>query len=211
MSRPRIHTNVFGKYGRLSIIEEVAGTPFSREFLCACDCGKTIVVSLNRLLSGNTKSCGCLKRDRNKRVFTKHGFSGTRLYRTWASMKDRCFREKCPAYKNYGGRGITICEEWMEFQPFYNWAMANGYQDNLTIERTDNDRDYYPENCRWIPKEDQPKNRRTLNVISFNGQTKSLSNWALKIGLSRSALKDRFKNGWSIEKALTTPKLNHRR
>ena len=207
MGRPRTHNNIFKKYGRLLAIKEVEGTPYSRRVLCQCDCGNSIVVSLNHLLSGNTKSCGCLKSDRNRKVFTKHGLSKSSLYGVWGSMKDRCFRKKCTAYKNYGGRGVTICNEWLEFVNFYEWAMENGYQDDLTIERNDNDGDYCPENCIFIPKEEQSKNRRGLHFISHNGSIKTLTDWAKTIGISRSSLRDRIKNGWTIEEALTTSNL----
>lgn len=110
MGRPRIHTDISGKYGRLLIVEEVKGTPYSRNFLCKCECGNAITVSLNRLLSGNTKSCGCLKKDTNKEKWTIHGLAGSRLYRVWSSMKERCFNQKDTSYKNYGARGISVCE-----------------------------------------------------------------------------------------------------
>jgi len=208
MGRPRIYKQIEGKkFGRLLAIKEVERTRSSRRFLCQCQCGTEITISLNLLLSGNTKSCGCLKKDRNKSYFTTHGLSNSKLYSVWSSMKDRCFRKNDPAYKNYGARGITVCDEWLKFEIFHDWAMANGYQDDLTIERIDNDGDYCSENCTWIPKKEQPRNRRGLHLITFEGKTRTITDWAKKIGIHASSLRDRLNHGWSIKEALTTPKL----
>jgi len=205
MSRPTIHNNINEKYGRLTIIKEVKGTRL-RKFLCKCECGNMKTIYLGHLLSGNTKSCGCLKKDRNVKVFTKHGLSKSRLYCVWSSMKDRCYRKKSNAYKNYGARGISVCDEWLDFKPFTEWALSNGYQEDLTIERINNDGDYKPGNCTFVHLEKQSKNRRGLHSILFNGVTKTLSDWARSLNICHSSLRERLEK-WNIERALTTKNL----
>ena len=109
-------------------------------------------------------------------------------------MKDRCYNIKKIAYKNYGGRGIKICDEWLQdFMNFYNWAMANGYKDTLTIERIDNDGNYEPPNCKWIPKSEQSNNRRNTHKLEYNGETHTITEWATIFGLNRDTLYNRFK------------------
>lgn len=138
-----------------------------------------------------------------------HGLSKTRIYRTYNHMKDRCFRENDKAYKHYGGRGITICPEWLGkdgFIRFYNWAIENGYSDNLTIERKDVNGNYCPENCCWIPFKKQMSNRTNQNTIEYNGETRYLTEWANILGISQDTLWKRiFQSGWGVDKAFKTP------
>ena len=129
---------------------------------CECSCGKKIVANGGTLRSGDTSSCGCKKIKvliGNKNRVT-HGFSYKRLYQTWHSMKSRCYRKKDIAYKRYGGRGITVCEEWKNyFEIFKDWALENGYNDTLTIDRIDSNGNYEPSNCRWLTLSDNSKKR----------------------------------------------------
>jgi hypothetical protein len=120
-------------------------------------------------------------------------------------MKRRCFKPNRKAFKDYGGRGITVCSGWLEYESFHAWAMANGYTDNLTIERKDVNGDYCPDNCEWIPLVEQNQNTRKSRLITYNGQTMNMSRWAKTIGLEEATLWSRLKKGWSVEKALTTP------
>jgi hypothetical protein len=121
-------------------------------------------------------------------------------------MKRRCFNPKAIGYHNYGGRGITICDEWMTFSTFYEWSIASGYAEGLTIERIDNDGNYSPDNCKWVTRQEQANNRRTNRPITFNGVTKNLGQWAVGLGISKGALTQRIdKYHWSIEDALTIP------
>lgn len=153
------------RYGRLTVVREAEKRRGLKYYLCRCDCGKEIVTLGTRLIRGKVKSCGCLLHD--TKPGTTHGLSKdgngkkTRLFRIWTGMKTRCFNEKDHAYPGYGGRGITICPGWLSFESFHAWAMANGYEEDLTIERKDNDGDYEPSNCTWIPREQQALNRRT--------------------------------------------------
>lgn len=206
LPRPRtLQINIGDKYGRLTIVSEVEGNRYSRRILCKCDCGAEKIISLNLLINGNTKSCGCLKREMRIAKNTSHGLSRHRLYSVWSSMKDRCFNSKIDSYKNYGARGISVCDDWMNFINFYAWAINNGYKKGLTIERIDYNGNYEPSNCTWIPFKDQSKNRSSNHWIEFQGEVKTMSQWARDLGLKRETIKDRIRGGWPTEKALTTP------
>lgn len=139
--------------------------------------------------------------------FYKHGLYKSRLYGIWSNMKTRCFTKSYKLYPDYGGRGITVCDEWKNsFMNFYNWAMSNGYSDDLSIDRIDNNKGYYPDNCRWADKSTQSKNRRSTKNITYKGITKCLSEWSKELGIDRRTLNTRiYKYGWSIEKAFNTP------
>ena len=133
----------------------------------------------------------------------------TRLYSIYKGMKDRCRYKSNDNYNRYGGRGIRVCEEWLsDFMSFYNWALKNGYKDNLTLDRIDSNGNYEPSNCRWQTYKEQANNTRRNHFITFNNETHTLTQWAEKIGMKRSTLSNRITvKKWSIEKALTTPKM----
>ena len=163
-----MHTKVFigQKYGRLIVVDRVGSDKYSQPlWLCECECGNTIILPSPRLLRGNTKSCGCLRRETSSQVNKKHGMKGTRLYDVWKNMRKRCYQPQNPGYKHYGGRGIIICDEWAHFKAFYEWAMANGYDETAprgecTIDRIDVNGNYCPANCRWITIGEQQLNKR---------------------------------------------------
>ena len=184
-------------------------------WLCKCECGNEKVIEGSYLRNNRIKSCGCLlsengknimKNQKIKEIITTHGKTHTRLYKIFAGMKRRCFNKNEKAYKNYGGRGIKICNEWLsDFMNFYNWAMANGYSDDLTIDRIDNNGNYEPSNCRWVNYKEQARNRRQNLLITYKGETHCLSEWAEIVKIDDKVLSYRLKNNWSIEKVLTTP------
>ena len=164
------------RYGRLVVIER-ADDKFTKDgkrikqWLCKCDCGNEKITRQQDLRSGHTTSCGCYHKEMVGRLNRKHNLSHkSHLYNVWKSMKDRCYREKCKSYPNYGGRGITVCDEWkQDYKSFYDWSMANGYREEqtiggvniLSIDRIDNDGNYGPDNCRWVTSDVQAMNRRT--------------------------------------------------
>jgi hypothetical protein len=121
-------------------------------------------------------------------------------------MKQRCGNPKAISYKFYGAKGVSVCEEWQEFKPFYDWAMANGYNDDLSIDRIDVNGNYEPSNCRWATLEEQANNKRTSHLITIGGETFTLSEWLAKVNLTRRAFYDRVKKGMSEEQAILTPK-----
>lgn len=199
------------RFGNLVVLHHEI-TPGNKTFwLCKCDCGKDVLVGYGELKSGNTKSCGCLRRklasERLRKQTTKHGMFGSRIYHIWDSMKARCYNRNHVAYKNYGGRGITVCDEWRyNFEVFYAWAMAHGYQDYLTIDRIDNNGNYCPENCRWATMLEQSANKRNVILLTVHGETKSISEWSRETNISADCIRRRLKSGWSEEKIFTKPK-----
>lgn len=172
------------RFGRLTVIERAENSSSGRvQWLCRCECGSTTVVLGSNLKSGKQKSCGCLHRELStERILRvseaqrgcnspsyRHGMAHTKLNHVWNSIKQRCFNQNNKAYKHYGGRGITVCDEWRDnFQAFYDWAMANGYQEGLSIDRIDNNKGYSPENCRWVTMSEQNKNKRAKNGYSIH-------------------------------------------
>ena len=150
------------KFGRLFVIKAVAERTKCGEvkYLCKCDCGNEKIIVGTSIRNGSTKSCGCILSEETAKRAKTHGQSKTRLYRIWHGMLDRCNNHNRHEYMYYGGRGITVCDEWMEFEPFYKWAMSHGYAYDLTIDRINNDGNYEPNNCRWVTMKEQAKNKR---------------------------------------------------
>ena len=174
-------------------------------FKCRCDCGNEKIISAYELGRKRYKnqSCGCYKRKIN-------GLYKSRIHRIHRGMISRCYCKNAPYYKWYGGIGISVCDDWKDnnngFLNFYNWAMQNGYSDNLTIDRIDNNRNYEPSNCRWITQEEQANNKRNNHNITFSGKTQTIAEWAKTIGIRPSNIYSRiFNSGWSEEEALTIP------
>lgn len=142
----------------------------------------------------------------------KHGLYRTRLNIIWNDMKQRCFNKNHSFYNRYGGRGITACDEWTaDFLVFYNWAMANGYSDKLTLDRIDNDGNYEPANCRWSTRKEQSNNRITNRALEYNGEIRTMSQWADVLGLTYDTVQNRIRQGWTMERIVKTPMRKQRR
>lgn len=136
---------------------------------------------------------------------SSHGDSQVRLFKIWEGMHERCRREKHPHYKDYGGRGIAVCNEWNEYVSFKKWAFENGYTDNLTIDRIDPNGNYCPENCKWATMQEQQNNKRNNHYISLNSETHTISEWSEMLGINKTTLKERLAHGWSDEATIMTP------
>ncbi len=193
------------KFGRLTVIG------ITREknkcwFICNCDCGKRTRTYYYTILNGTAKSCGCYKKEVLQALLGKYDPKDKRLACIWKGMRQRCFNEKFPNYKDYGGRGITVCDEWNDFNVFKDWAYANGYTDGLTIERVDNNNGYSPDNCRWADMKTQNNNKRNNTRLTLHGKTKTLSMWCDEYGMKYSVVYQRVHTyGWDLETALKTP------
>lgn len=200
--------NMKGKYFNYwKVIERAGKTKYGEiTWLCECVCGKRKVVNGATLRNGTSKSCGCMRTELLIERVRTHGKRKTRLYRIWARMIQRTTNKNQKDYDYYGERGIAVCKEWREsFDAFEKWAKENGYAENLTIDRKDNDKGYEPCNCHWVTMKEQNRNTRRTHYLTYNGQTKPLTDWADERQIPRATLDARInKLGWSAEKALTT-------
>lgn len=176
---------------------------------CKCVCGNIKDILLTSIKSNKTKSCGCYHKLRNQEVQITHGLTKHPLYKIWKTIKARCLRKTDNNYKRYGQRGIKICDEWLIFINFYNWAISNGWKKELSIERKNNYENYCPENCKFATRKEQNNNtRRNRKIIAFN-EIKNLSQWSedYRCKVTYHTLKRRLNLGWNHEEAITTPKL----
>lgn len=193
-------------YGRWTVVKEVDRDKHKRRMiLCRCECGNEKVVPLTNLRYGESGSCGCKKIEIFVKHNTKHGDSRTKLYKVWTSIKQRCLNQRCSAFDWYGGRGINICDEWIDYDNFREWAMGSGYKYGLTIERKDVNGHYEPNNCEWIPQSKQSINTRSNRIIEFSGESKSMKEWADETGIKYDTLEGRLRRGWSVERSLIEP------
>lgn len=179
-------TELLGKkFERLYVVKFDHMDDHGRSYwLCECECGKKLIVRRESLLTGHTKSCGCYKLDKLSERETTHGMSNTRLYNTWQAIKDRCLNKNNSRYNKYGGQGIKMCNEWDDFITFYDWAAENGYTDDLTIDRIDNDGDYCPENCRWVDNLAQQNNKGNNRFVTYLDSRHTIAEWARIMNIS---------------------------
>lgn len=194
------------RFGRLVVIEQYKSLNGHTRWLCQCDCGEKTIVHGNSLKSGNTKSCGCISLE-NKQSYGTHKMSKTAIFHVWLTMKQRCNNPNSKSFNQYGARGISVCKEWEDdFSSFYEWSIANGYKENLTIDRIDNDGNYEPSNCRWVDHFVQANNKRNNVFYEINGEKKTLAQWCREYGMDYSVVSQRIhKLNYDIERALTTP------
>ena len=196
------------KFGKLTIVEYLGQGKNTKDkhfrYKVKCECGEEEVVSSTLLRTKKRMCCKCSRKEN-----TKHNMSRTRLYGIYRSMKQRCYLKTSKAYKYYGGRGIKVCDEWRnDSSKFFEWALANGYKDGLSIDRVDVNGNYEPSNCRWTTAVVQANNQRTNRKLTYNGETHGIYEWERIMGLPHNLIGVRIREcGWSAEKAITTPVL----
>jgi hypothetical protein len=190
------------RFGRLVVVSRAESRNKRAMWNCVCDCGNKVVVAGKDMRDGKTKSCGCYHKEHystpprmtgSKNPSYKHGKSGSKLFGVWASIVQRCTNKNNKAFHMYGARGITVCKEWeTDFQAFHDWAIANGYASGLSIDRINNNDGYSPDNCRWVCSLTQNNNKRSNILISRNGETHTLSEWARIKNLPYKAVLARY-------------------
>lgn len=193
------------RYGRLVVL----GYHGHTQWFCLCDCGAIAVTSRVCLRRGMTKSCGCLSRETSRDRNLVHGYSGTRVYRIWSHIKSRCYEPTNVGYELYGGRGVKVCQRWMESFAAFLEDMGDPPTDKHSIDRINSDGDYTPENCRWATSTQQNRNRRNNRVITYLDKTQTLEEWAAELGIDSRRVGWRLTKGWTIRQAFgidPTPK-----
>lgn len=207
LGKSKIH--IGERYERLAIISvspnrTKSGKPY---FICRCDCGNIKEVELSHLRSGDTRSCGCMQQESRTISNLIHGENRkgktTRIYTIWGGMNARCRDQNNVLY---GGRGIDVCKEWSQsFIAFRDWAVCNGYSDDLSIDRKDNDKGYGPENCRWSTSKEQSRNKRNSRLLIYNGEVKTVVDWSDETGMNAKLIEDRFLRGWDTKDIFERP------
>jgi len=196
------------RFGRLTVVERAENNRHKKpQWRVRCDCGNEKIVLGLSLANGDTQSCGCLNSELSSERNSTHGDSRvgkrTRLYRIWTDMKRRTDYPKNTNYKHYGGRGITVCDEWKkDFAAFRDWAKSHGYDDSLSIDRIDNNGSYEASNCRWVPWKKQCDNKRNTRLLTVGEETMSIVEWCIKTGLSYNLVYNRIRRGLSPARAL---------
>lgn len=204
-------------YGRLTIIKRANNyvSPSGNKsamWVCRCSCGKVVVVRATDLKQKKVFSCGCYKNEQTSKRRRIHGLGRTRICVMWRDMIRRCTNPKVRSYKNYGSRGITVCDEWKNnFLSFYNWAMKNGYDDSLTIDRINTNKGYSPENCRFVSIREQENNKRTNHYVEYSGEKKSIADWSRELKISYVVLLSRINRGWETERAFFEPVIQRKK
>lgn len=204
----KLEIKQYDKFGKWTIIEEIAPKIISnkprRMFRCQCECGNIREVQLSCLRNGHSTSCGCEQKKKASIANTKHDLEKHPLYNTWKNMKKRCNYLNTSEYENYGGRGISVCEEWSNsFQNFYNWAISNGWSKGLTIDRIDTNGNYCPENCRWANVETQMNNMTKNHYIEYNEDTYTLSTLSKHLNIPYNIVRYRLSNcKWTVEQLI---------
>lgn len=200
--------NLLGqRFGRLTVIE-YAGKDKSNKamWVCKCDCGNIKTIVGNNFVRGIVVSCGCKgkeNREKAAKAAYKHGGRGTRLYRVWKNMRTRCYCEKFIEFDCYGGRGIKMCPQWEhDFSSFKEWALKNGYDDSLTIERIDVNGDYSPENCKWATYKEQANNKRNNSFIQYKNKLYTLTQFCEEFNLNYRNCYTRYKKGFTAQQLI---------
>lgn len=191
------------RFSRLTVISETTQLNQIRCFLCRCDCGAEKTIRLEALRSNRTQSCGCLGREMSRKNHTTHGMGESSVYHSWAAMLQRCRNPNNKDFPRYGGRGITVCERWLNIENFY--ADMGDKPSHHSIDRIDNNLGYSPENCRWATRIEQGNNLRNNYLITAGCITLTINQWATELSMSRGAIVNRLGKGWTPEKTFSTP------
>lgn len=195
-------------FGRLTVVaKSAAKLKGELIWVCQCACGAVKNARGSALRGGYIKSCGCLQIESRMTARKTHGMSRTRVYRVWAAMWDRCSNPNTKNFSDYGGRGISVCKRWQEFKYFL--ADMGEPPAGALLERVNNDKGYRPSNCRWATRAEQNQNKRTTRYLTANGETLPLIEWARRLGIQHSTLRERLDRGWSEQRACTTPPKRH--
>lgn len=193
------------KFGKLTVLKRIKNKGHNPHFLCLCECGNLKECDSYMLKYGKITSCGCDSKQKRIIAHTKHNETKTRLYNIWQQMKQRCYNEKSISFIYYGQKNITICNEWKyDYLNFRNWAMNNGYKENLTLDRIDTKGNYCPENCRWISNAKQQRNKNNNRFLTFKNKTLCVAEWSEKTGIKSQTIYQRLRRNWTIERTLTT-------
>jgi len=209
MGKQKYFIDIGDRFSRLKVIAITKNKDNRTRYKCECDCGNVVCVEARFLFNGDSMSCGCFARETFIKRNTKHGGSKTRVYKIWEGMKARCNNSNNPSFEYYGKRNISICDEWeKEFMNFYSWAMSNGYRDDLTIERINNDGNYEPSNCKWATPKEQNNNTRHNRIVEYEGNKFNLTQLSEKYNIPFSVLKHRLNKNWGINVAIKTPVRN---
>jgi hypothetical protein len=214
MKRNRFPTAAGTRFGRLVVIGQapllITKSGTARQYLCECDCGNRKIIHGGSLRSGRSNSCGCLHKEITSRREYKHGHTANKKwsqeYRAWKNMRYRCSSKKSSHYYRYGARGIKVCSRWNDFKLFIE-DMGLKPSVKHSIERIDNDGNYEPSNCKWALESEQSRNKSTNRFLIFNGQKRILSDWSKILNLKPETIINRIKRGWTVENALSVPKL----
>jgi hypothetical protein len=204
--------NLIGKkFNRLTVIRKAERRGHNSRYICLCDCGKEVTIHTSNLTNNHSKSCGCFRKELAADNHRTHGHFGTPAYASWQSMKNRCNNAADISFKNYGGRGITICKEWNDsFKAFYR-DMGPRPSDKTSIGRIENNLGYSPANCRWENDKEQGENKRNNHKVIINGESKNFSDWCSHFNIPLSTALQRVKYGWGDETALRTPVRPHKK
>lgn len=207
------HNKIEYKYGHMfgpiMYLKEAESIGKHRRSNFLCYCGKEFASYTHKIKTGETKSCGCLQVEATSAANRVHGLNGHELYGVWSSMKARCYTSTTGQYKDYGGKGVSVCQEWVEsFQSFYSWAIANGWKKGLQLDKDIKGTGmlYCPEYCYFVTPKENSNKRITSKYITFDGETRTVSQWATHLNISLKNLYQRLSRGWSVEKCFTWEK-----
>lgn len=212
----RANKEIGKKYNHWTVLKKVESNKYGQlKWLCMCDCGKIKEQYLSHLKNGHSRSCGCCRTELLQNKNPRYGMSNLKIYNVWSSMKARCYSKTRIEYKYYGGRGIKICDEWLDrengFMNFYNWAIKNGYQEGLSIDRIDVNGNYEPSNCRWVAQKVQANNTRRNVYITYNEETHTLKEWSDLLNLNYKMVFNRYRKGFSLQEVFYNGDLRGKR